>query len=373
MKNLFIPKRLKIGFQERPGTFTGKLAYVIYYDEKNNLRKEKSWNSWCDSNIPSIEIDNDPKTGFIFNKGIQRSSEWFGSGRSVFRVYSPDDFEFEINSDNLINLLMHSDISKREILESCVFAWCGTELILLPVNSVEYQDAIEYTEKQDQVINTKELVKGHTYKAKKQDVDAIYIGYFPYYEWSYNWKTNNVAYSSTAKGKKHIFVGNDKFVYLTGKNLSYVVNAEVVDNYADLVDAWHSSENSSAVIDIGLDHEYNPPQIMPTDYGKWVYWWNIENDILTCHGLFVRSDLSNIDTSHVYTVNYMIDKNDGLKLTRVQTDGSLGYRYSTPSWLKYEYDKNVHNIFDYMKERGWSLGVSFIFEDGKRIDGKTSL
>ena len=30
---MFIPKKLKIGFQQRRDTFTKKLAYVIYYDE----------------------------------------------------------------------------------------------------------------------------------------------------------------------------------------------------------------------------------------------------------------------------------------------------------------------------------------------------
>ncbi len=39
--NIFIPKKLKVGYQYRDDTFTGKLAYVIYYDEKNKLRKEK--------------------------------------------------------------------------------------------------------------------------------------------------------------------------------------------------------------------------------------------------------------------------------------------------------------------------------------------
>ena len=44
--NLFIPRKIRVGFQERGGTYTGKLAYVIYYDEKGKLRKEASWESW---------------------------------------------------------------------------------------------------------------------------------------------------------------------------------------------------------------------------------------------------------------------------------------------------------------------------------------
>lgn len=38
--NMFIPSKLKIGFCERSDTFTKKLAYVIYYDEKGKLRSK---------------------------------------------------------------------------------------------------------------------------------------------------------------------------------------------------------------------------------------------------------------------------------------------------------------------------------------------
>ena len=44
--SIYIPKKIKVGYQDRSDTYTGKLAYVIYYDEKNKLRKEKSWNGW---------------------------------------------------------------------------------------------------------------------------------------------------------------------------------------------------------------------------------------------------------------------------------------------------------------------------------------
>lgn len=47
-EQLFIPEKIKIGFQNRQGTYTGKLAYVIYFDKKGVLRKETSWQSWRD-------------------------------------------------------------------------------------------------------------------------------------------------------------------------------------------------------------------------------------------------------------------------------------------------------------------------------------
>ena len=121
--NLFIPKKIHVGFQNRSDTYTGKLAYVIYEDEKGKLRKETSWNSWRDKNIEVKVLDNKPINGFTFNKDIRRESYYWGNGRNVFRVYDQRDFEFEISAGNLVGILAHSDISKREITEECVFAW----------------------------------------------------------------------------------------------------------------------------------------------------------------------------------------------------------------------------------------------------------
>jgi hypothetical protein len=55
--SIFIPKTINVGFQNRSDTYTGKLGYVIYYDEKGKLRKEASWNSWRDENIPNEEFE----------------------------------------------------------------------------------------------------------------------------------------------------------------------------------------------------------------------------------------------------------------------------------------------------------------------------
>lgn len=41
--NIFIPKKIKVGFQERGDTFTKMLGYVIYHDgkvKKNQLEFE---------------------------------------------------------------------------------------------------------------------------------------------------------------------------------------------------------------------------------------------------------------------------------------------------------------------------------------------
>lgn len=39
---MFIPKKIKVGYQNRQDTYTGQLAYIIYYDKSNKVRKEAS-------------------------------------------------------------------------------------------------------------------------------------------------------------------------------------------------------------------------------------------------------------------------------------------------------------------------------------------
>lgn len=38
--SIFVPKTINVGYQNRSGTYTGKLAYVIYYDEKVSYEKK---------------------------------------------------------------------------------------------------------------------------------------------------------------------------------------------------------------------------------------------------------------------------------------------------------------------------------------------
>lgn len=259
MTKMFIPKRIKIGFQKREDTFTGKLSYIIYYDETNKLRKEASWNSWRDDSIETLEFDNVPQNGYIFNKGVQRDGYW-GSGRSVIRVYDPRDFEFEISVDNLMGLLMHSDVSKRDILEKCIFAWDGKELVLLPVNSKEYEESVKYTEKQDKKVSSKDLVKGYIYQEKKSDIQLTYIGYYEWFEWksgyyengqmvkNYNRSYEGYIYTHESKGKKHVFFDGKEFIAKSVNNISEAISDSVVSNYSNLVDSFLKSTNGQKIV-----------------------------------------------------------------------------------------------------------------------------
>lgn len=203
--NLYIPKTITVGFQKREDTYTGKLAYVIYTDDKGVLRKATSWNSWRDKTIDSITFENTPLNNFTFNKGVHRYGDW-GTGRHVVRVYDQRDFEFEITVDNLIGILMHSDVSKRDIVQDCVYAWAGTELVLLPINSEEYQKSLVHTSKIETKFSAKDLVVGRTYESKRDKNQYIYLGRHDVYETQSDTDRDIDLYSiGVKKRREHVF------------------------------------------------------------------------------------------------------------------------------------------------------------------------
>ena len=245
---LFIPSKIKVGYQNRSDTYTKKLAYVIYYDEKGKLRKETSWEGWRDKNIPSEEFENKPHAGFTLNKDVQRSSEWFGSGRNMIRVYDDRGIEFEIPCDNLIFILMTTDCLKRGLQGEFVYAWFGKELILLPTECEEYKTSLKFTELKSKKIPAKQLIPGCSYKTKNVE-DLIYLGKFDFYTFgwdrSYNKKAEKVE-------KLFIFIDSNNRIYPLKNTSSLALqNSDVpVSNYAELMDVYNKSINSSPMKDL---------------------------------------------------------------------------------------------------------------------------
>ena len=114
---IFLPKVLKIGFQKRSDTYTGKLAYIIYYDQNNKLRKETSWISWRDGSIDPLEVANEPVSGFVLNKKVGDYKCDWNHRRAHIRVYDPRGFEIEISVENLLYILSNTSSIKGKGLE----------------------------------------------------------------------------------------------------------------------------------------------------------------------------------------------------------------------------------------------------------------
>ena len=209
---LNIPKTIAVGQVKRNDTYTGRLGYVIYKDEKGVLRKETSWQNWRDKTIEPAYYDNTPTEGFVLNKNgggqsSSRYSDWH-TRAAFIRVYDPRDFEFEISVENLLFILHYCDCSRGKGLEGkFVYAWSGKDLVLLPEGCKEYKNSMEFTELKTMKVPSKELTPGCTYHTKNQQ-DLLYLGKFNYINSNYygviNFSTEHIFYRASQSFEEFI-------------------------------------------------------------------------------------------------------------------------------------------------------------------------
>jgi hypothetical protein len=263
---LFIPQKLKVGFQLRKDTYSGKLGYVIYWDNKGKLRKETSWNSWChkpDDKKPSkydyearkyiqtnetwgdavapIEIVNEPLEGFVLNKdvgGSRRSYGWDARMEKV-RVFDPRGFEIEISIPNLLYILQEcSSIKGKGLNGEFVYSWSGPELVLLPVGSEEHKLSLNFSEIQGKKISLKDLKVGYNYLNKKEET-LCYVG-----------RENFVRipdYYFVKVSKEHIFWNFNTKQFTSNSDLAQELGPN--QNFGEVTDifneTWHGNDVES--------------------------------------------------------------------------------------------------------------------------------
>lgn len=294
---LQVPQQIVVGQQKRSDTYTGRLGYVIYKDEKGVLRKQTSWEGWRDKSIEPGYYENKPTEGFVLNRhgggdSHSRYDDYYGRAAFI-RVYDPRDFEFEISLENLLFILRYADCSRGKGLEgNFVYAWRGKDLVLLPEGCPEYKEALEFTSLKSMKVSTKELVPGYTYYSKDQE-DLVYLGKFNAFDTyryggqSSSFKMSHVFYRSTqtfeqyrnntyytdayfAQQEANYKIYNDrgysnhtpedfvnfknrtleseynnyltqKYVTLTPAKLAKVTDTNVVSNFAELIDDLQNS------------------------------------------------------------------------------------------------------------------------------------
>lgn len=244
MVNFFIPKKINVGFQERKDTYTGKLAYVIYFDEKGKLRKETSWNGWRDKKINNIITENEPTSGFVLNKKAGGYSTGWNHRQTYVRVYDPRGFEFEITVPNLLYILENATSTKGKGLEGdFVYGWDGKDLVLIPCDAPDYKELVKLNELRhsEKKIGARDLKIGATYRTR-QNNEWIYIGKFDEYDY-YKQKSK--------KPKFWFYTGNGHFETITSptQKLVEVIDEECVSNYADLFDKMECKSNYSPIDD----------------------------------------------------------------------------------------------------------------------------
>lgn len=202
---LIIPKTISVGFQNRSDTYTGKLAYVIYTDNKGVLRKETSWNSWRDQKIETKQFENTPTSGFVLNKKVGDHGGGWDSRKAWIRVWDPRNFEFEISVANLLFILEETNSIKGKGLDGdFVYSWDKADLVLLPANSKEYKSSSEFTGLQSQKVAQKDMQEGFIY-INKDNEQVLYLGREDWFQLSTKYHDGSVI--KTLEGsKKHVFV-----------------------------------------------------------------------------------------------------------------------------------------------------------------------
>ena len=304
--SIYIPKKIKVGYQNRSDTYTKKLAYVIYYDEKNKLRKETSWNNWRDEKIEPDDFDNEPTRGFVLNKkaGDCCSEHWGNHRQAYCRVYDPRGFEFEITINNLLYILENCDCLKGKGLDGeFVYGWDGKDLILIPVDSPDYKEIKTRTDKiqNGKRFKGKDLIIGATYLTKNEE-KWVYMGRFDKWEkltnrfinkwyWSSNkdreWEFNlddtwtlvpnnkNTAYKHVNKGKYYWFyIGHNN--YSSFQKYCFETRKSIGDILIDCIDEKPSQNYAEYFDDLENNHfDYNPidftsEKLLDLPYDKFV-------------------------------------------------------------------------------------------------------
>jgi hypothetical protein len=270
-EKLYIPKKINVGFQLRSDCYTGKLGYVIYWDDKGKLRKEASWQSWRQKpedspktynykerkynlgepygeKVAPIVLENLPVEGFVLNKdvgGVRSSYGWNDRIEKV-RVFDPRGFEFEISVPNLLYILQECSSIKGKGLEGeFVYSWSGTELVLLPTNAAEYQKCIEFTDLQAKKLEKGELEAGYIYLDKnKEEATFVARDFFVYgnYDGSLSVSKENIFYKKCKYGDP-TFAKSFKPVEKLGRD----------DNFANIVQKFKKTNHGSGIKEIQLN------------------------------------------------------------------------------------------------------------------------
>jgi hypothetical protein len=289
MASFFIPKRINVGFQERQGTYTGKLAYIIYFDEKGKLRKETSWNGWRDKKIDNEIFDNEPTSGFVLNKKAGGYSTGWNHRQTYVRVYDPRGFEFEIDITNLLYILENATSTKGKGLEGeFVYGWSGKDLVLIPCESPDYVELVKLNELRhsEKKIGARDLKLGATYRTRENN-EWIYLGKFDEYDsWNGSKKKTKSFFFARRSGENIYF----ETIKSPTQKLVEVITEEPVADFADIFDEMERQRIYSP-LDTSKD-EYIPLTFEEfvekfEEKRRWVYiWTNFDSDG------FERSEIS---------------------------------------------------------------------------------
>lgn len=156
------------------------LEEILKQQNLNNIKNFPFYtgNRSSDPTIEPVEFENVPIEGFVLNKKAGGYSSGWNHRQTVCRVYDPRGWEFEISISNLLYILESNNSIKGKGLDGkFVYSWDGKDLVLLPVDSPDYEEIDEFNKKIKSGLNVKQddLEEGRVYLTKS-GTKILYLG-----------------------------------------------------------------------------------------------------------------------------------------------------------------------------------------------------
>jgi hypothetical protein len=272
--------------------------------------------------------DNVPTSGFVLNKKVGGYSTGWNHRQTYVRAYDPRGFEFEISVPNLVYILENANCIKGKGLEGeFVYGWDGTELVLVPVDSPDYQELAKLNKLRhaQNYVQAKDLKIGATYLGKN-NVEYIYIGRFDEYEWTGHKKDKKSFYFYT-RGEKG---GSFTTFSSVSQRLVAVVSEDCVDDYAEIYEALEHTTTFSPIDE--SRYEY-----VPYTFDEFVAkanerWW----------GYCYNGDKVLIEIRKGSDGNYSVQSRER---TQGRAKDGWGYQYSTWEYPVFMRDATIEEVF----------------------------
>lgn len=161
---------LPLGFMTPEGT------------DKAAQKRKATADSWAygynnDKKIPPQTFDNKLLAGFSFVRSIKRYGGFGSGGNVVWRVADPRGFELEISSANLAEIMRLTTLDKGEIQSRCIWGRVGSDNVLIPEESEQYQEALKNTALTKTSVSAKEVQIGNMVTLQN-GLTGVYYGSF---------------------------------------------------------------------------------------------------------------------------------------------------------------------------------------------------
>lgn len=313
--NIFLPDKIKAGFNLRKDTYSGLLGYVIPWDGKK-WRQEQSWENWrqrssTDERLKPLELKNELIEGFVLNKKTGDEKYGWNPRIAWIRVWDPRGFEIEIKVNNLLYILANTDCTVgKGLVGKFIYGWDGKNLMLIPESAPEFQNMKTFTALKNKKITSKDLKIFDSYINANKEIH-IYLGkYNTFYKNSYYWeKKPSEKYSS----KKYWFynVTKNEFVHLSILNsISEKYDTDQVYNYAEIMDKLeHNAEYSNYTgqykyFDVTEDFKKSDP-----NYPNYKYFAKHDNIFYPISSEYFNTDYSKGGYIKIYNETLKVCKN----------------------------------------------------------------